>query len=166
MMEMHLFPVPPRTKVCPKCRFTKYASEFPKREPGRQSPSAYCKPCQRMYSRAHYLRNKVKHNYRRRENQREYRIRNRRFLAEVLFNASCVDCGESDPIVLEFDHIAGTKRYDISKMIYIGSSIASLREELAKCVVRCANCHRRKTARSGYWKGSPRLQAEQQSIGR
>ena len=165
-MQLEMLPLPPRVKCCPKCRLTKCASEFPRREPGRQSPSAYCKPCQRIYSRAHYQRNKGKHNYRRRENQREYRIRNRQFLADVLVKASCVDCGESDPIVLEFDHIVGKKRYDISRMIYIGTSIASLEDELAKCVVRCANCHRRKTARSGYWKGSPRLQAKLVSIGR
>src|ERR1022692_138833 len=135
MMEMQLFFLPPRTKCCPKCHLTKCASEFPRRDPERHSPSAYCKPCQRVYSRAHYQRNKVKHNHRRRVNQREYRIRNRKFLAEILVNASCVDCGEGAPIVLEFDHIAGTKRYDISKMIHIGSSVASLREELAKCVL-------------------------------
>jgi hypothetical protein len=166
MKQLDLMTLPPRVKCCPKCRITKCASEFPRREPGRQSPCAYCKPCQRIYSRAHYLRNKVKHNVRRAEHQREYRIRNRQFLAQVLTNAACIDCGESDPIVLEFDHIAGKKRYDISRMIYIGAAIASLEAELAKCVVRCANCHRRKTARSGYWKGSPRLQAEQQSNGR
>src|ERR1700724_1272402 len=122
MIQLYLVPISPRTKCCPKCRLIKSASEFPRREPGRQSPSAYCKPCQRIYSRAHYLRNKPKHNYRRTEHQREYRTRNREFLAQVLVRASCIDCGESDPIVLEFDHIAGTKRYDISKMIYIGTS--------------------------------------------
>jgi hypothetical protein len=166
MTQLQLVPIPPRTKCCPKCRQIKCASEFPRREPGRQSPSAYCKPCQRIYSRAHYQRNKGKHNERRSQHRREYRLRNIEFVAGVLGNSSCIDCGERDPIVLEFDHVSGTKRYDISRMTNIGKSIASIEEELAKCVVRCANCHRRKTARTGYWKGSPRLQAKRQSIGR
>jgi hypothetical protein len=166
MTQLHLVLIPPRMKLCPKCRLTKFGSEFPQRNPERQSPSAYCKVCQRVYSRAHYQRNKVKHYIRRAEHQREYRLRNRQFLALILSDASCIDCGERDPIVLEFDHVSGKKRYDISKMIHIGAAIASVEDELAKCVVRCANCHRRKTARSGYWKGSPRLQAKEQLIGR
>jgi len=58
----------------------------------------------------------------------------------------CVDCGESDPVVLEFDHIL-PKHRDISLMWRTGFSSSALAAEIAKCVVRCGNCHRRKTAR-------------------
>jgi hypothetical protein len=57
---------------------------------------------------------------------------------------SCVDCGEGDPVVLDFDHRAD-KRGDVSKLAAWGVSIATLQREIAKCDVRCANCHRRRT---------------------
>lgn len=63
----------------------------------------------------------------------------------------CVDCGESDPIVLEFDHVRGVKTKVISLLIGDGSSVKWIREEIAKCEVRCANCHRRKTAKDWNW---------------
>jgi hypothetical protein len=56
----------------------------------------------------------------------------------------CVDCGETDPLVLDFDHVYGEKAFNLSacKTLAVGRVI----EEIAKCDVRCANCHRRRTA--------------------
>lgn len=47
---------------------------------------------------------------------------------------------------MEFDHVRGTKRADISTLIRDGAAVHVLEAEIAKCVVRCANCHRRRTA--------------------
>jgi len=59
----------------------------------------------------------------------------------------CQYCGEKDPVVLEFDHVSGEKSSAITDMIrggaYRWDTIAA---EIEKCVVRCANCHRRRTA--------------------
>ena len=57
----------------------------------------------------------------------------------------CVDCGESDPRCLDFDHVRGKKLRSVSLM-KTGYSVKVLREEIAKCEVRCANCHRKRTA--------------------
>ena len=57
----------------------------------------------------------------------------------------CVDCGQSDPRVLDFDHI-NTKRYNISTLLKKEYSWESILEEAKNCEVRCANCHRIKTA--------------------
>lgn len=60
----------------------------------------------------------------------------------------CMDCGETDPLVLDFDHIdPKTKVNNISKLINSNHTIEILIDEIAKCEVRCSNCHRRKTAR-------------------
>ena len=57
----------------------------------------------------------------------------------------CIDCGETDPLVLEFDHLRD-KKFEVSQAFY-GRSWQSILDEIAKCYVVCANCHRRRTAR-------------------
>ncbi len=59
----------------------------------------------------------------------------------------CVDCGEGDPVVLEFDHLRD-KRFSISEGIQ-GRNWQDVLDEIAKCDVVCANCHRRRTAIRG-----------------
>lgn len=80
---------------------------------------------------------------------------NRVLAYSYLANHPCVDCGESDPVVLEFDHIL-TKHRDVSLMSRTAFSSSAVVAEIAKCVVRCGNCHRRKTARE---QGSYELKA-------
>jgi hypothetical protein len=63
---------------------------------------------------------------------------------EYLLTHPCVDCGETDPVVLEFDHLRD-KLGNISAMY--GHAWRSILAEIAKCDVVCANCHRRRTAR-------------------
>ena len=54
--------------------------------------------------------------------------------------------------MLDFDH-RSDKRFSISTMFKNCHSVEQLRKEIAKCDVRCANCHRKKTAlERGYWK--------------
>ncbi|MDQ2688316.1 MAG: hypothetical protein M3Y28_10665, partial [Armatimonadota bacterium] len=63
----------------------------------------------------------------------------------------CVDCGETDFVCLDFDHVRGQKNHNISEMIG-DHAWEKIEAEIAKCEIRCANCHRRKTARQyGYW---------------
>lgn len=58
----------------------------------------------------------------------------------------CLDCGEADPIVLEFDHRdRSQKRFAISTYACNSKSNETLLLEISKCDIRCANCHRRKT---------------------
>jgi hypothetical protein len=47
-------------------------------------------------------------------------------------------------------HVLPGKVADVSQMVRDGSPIVKIQREIAKCVVRCANCHRRKTARE-FW---------------
>jgi len=63
----------------------------------------------------------------------------------------CVDCGESRPEVLELDHVRGEKFNDISTMITRRYAWTTILSEIAKCEVRCANCHRLRTARTFGW---------------
>ena len=60
----------------------------------------------------------------------------------------CVDCGETDIVVLEFDHRNQfDKDYEVSQMIQRRMPANKIIDEISKCDVRCANCHRRKTVK-------------------
>ncbi len=77
---------------------------------------------------------------------KKYRDRNVLWVKEYLAVHPCVDCGENDPVVLEFDHVTGEKLSEVSSLAQTASSLDRIKREIAKCEVRCANCHRRKTA--------------------
>jgi hypothetical protein len=69
-----------------------------------------------------------------------------------LLDNPCIDCGEPDIAVLEFDHVRGEKRANISTMVQNIVRWDTIRSEIEKCDVRCANCHRRRTRRSLKWR--------------
>ena len=80
--------------------------------------------------------------------QRAHRELNKQKMIDYLEDHPCVDCGESDPVVLDFDHVSGNKSFSISRAL-TGSTRSwnSIMKEVEKCEVRCANCHRRITAK-------------------
>ena len=93
----------------------------------------------------------------------EYIARNSRLLKErgrkwsrrlwdFLLAHPCVDCGETDPMVLEFDHVdSTTKRHHVGSLARAGYPWSAVLAELDKCEVRCANCHRKRTAQQFEW---------------
>ena len=76
--------------------------------------------------------------------------RNHQLVLEHLASAACLDYAERDPLVLQFDHFE-RKSNHVSWLVGSGCSPDRLRRELAKCEVRCANCHRRRTAHASGW---------------
>ena len=63
----------------------------------------------------------------------------------------CVDCGESDIRVLDFDHVRGHKRANVQRLVNSYYCWKTVEIEIQKCDVICANCHRRKTANEQNW---------------
>lgn len=134
---------------CFTCKMNKIDSEFPwkNREDGVRS--GMCKGCHRTYSREHYLRNKDSYRRKATKHRTELLAKNRQLISDHLSSHPCVDCGETDIVVLDFDHIAG-KSFSIGRS-YGKVTTAVLSAEIAKCEVRCANCHRRRHSTSGSW---------------
>lgn len=58
----------------------------------------------------------------------------------------CVDCGYADVRAIDPDHLDGDRKSGhVSRMVQLCASAARIRAELAKCLPRCARCHRRVT---------------------
>jgi hypothetical protein len=112
-------------KICPGCGCPKEPDGFYKNRSRKDGLSSYCKACFGAQSSA--------------TNERK-----RRRYIEYL-KAGCVDCGTKDPVVLDADHERG-KRHSVSKLLHGNFTWEFLERELKRCVVRCANCHRRRTA--------------------
>ena len=136
-------------KVCTICNEYKSIDEFSKRSRNSDGTSSWCIPCKRNYDNSYYKNNKSRREYIR-NNQDKREKETEKYIIEYLLANPCVDCGEKDPVVLEFDHISGIKRKEIA--ILKRYSLKAVREEIEKCEVRCANCHRRKTAEQLGWK--------------
>jgi hypothetical protein len=82
------------------------------------------------------------------------RQENKAKVEQYLKDHSCVGlpeygltCTVTDPEVLQFDHVRGRKRLEVSRMVCDGYSWAIIEAEIDKCVVRCANCHMKRTNR-------------------
>jgi len=100
-----------------------------------------------------YIENKERHVENVMENTKNARVLARKFVYQYLLTHPCTTCGETDPAVLEFHHV-GEKDKEVGRMIAQGYPPESIATEIAQCVVLCANCHRRLTAKEmGWYKG-------------
>lgn len=137
-------------KTCRICGEQKEETEFGKNRARKDGLQTSCKSCRKEESRNYYKNNKEK------QKEQIYNAKlkrieeNRFFVFNYLSNNACVDCGETDPRVLEFDH-QRDKEQNVSYLIAQGYSRSKIKQEIDKCEVRCANCHRRKTAIDFGW---------------
>jgi hypothetical protein len=137
---------PSVVRVCARCQIAKPRLDFPLKNPAKGWLSSYCLPCRRERAKEHYRDNVAAYMRRARARAAVDRPRNRAFVADYLKSHPCVDCGEADPVVLEFDHRdPATKTDAVGRLIHM-STLAAVRAEIDKCDVRCGNCHRIRTA--------------------
>lgn len=132
-------------KFCNGCGQLKPKSEFNKDKYKKDGHDYLCRLCRRKKWQEYYgLANRD--NFRRRG--KTFRLRAglaiRSFIQSYLQGHPCVDCGEADIMVLEFDHVRGKKHFTISDFSRVTYSLTKVKTEIEKCDVRCANCHRRK----------------------
>lgn len=66
------------------------------------------------------------------------------WLTEKKSALKCARCPESHPATLDFHHLdPAQKDRSVAKAVIQGWSIERLEREIAKCLVLCANCHRK-----------------------
>jgi len=134
-------------KTCGRCE-RRRPIEFFSRHPtaGRQH---WCRECFKAYFRKRGARHRaqVKAGQRRRiERARDYVLLR-------LERSRCQDCGETHVVVLDLDHVRGEKSAEIARLAGEGAAPGRIEDEMEKCDVVCANCHRRRTeGRRGSWR--------------
>lgn len=135
-------------KVCGKCKKNKPATDYSVKKKSKLQP--YCKDCNATYGSAWYFSRKESRKKIIAAQKLQRKRRAQEFVLLYLKQHGCVDCPEKDPVVLDFDHLRD-KKDNISNMIANGLIIDKIIAEIEKCEIRCANCHRRKTAAVSGW---------------
>lgn len=132
-------------KMYPGCNETKPLTDFNFKNKRKGLRQVRCRDCTREQVRAHYQAHQ--YYYVRKAMRRKAGMiqAQREWVLNYFVLHPCVDCGERDPRCLDFDHVRGKKRCDISRMLG-NFGWAAIEREVSKCVVRCANCHRKRTA--------------------
>lgn len=135
---------------CGRCRQVLPESAFSRHPDGRQY---WCRECYRGYFRTRGDLHRRQSAAAKRKRQRLAR----EFVQGYLASHPCVDCGELDPLVLEFDHVSPKKKGHVSWLARDGASVRLLTKEIDQCEVVCVNCHRRRTgSRAGWRRSAPK----------
>ena len=98
----------------------------------------------RKYRRDWYAKNSDRAKAKVSERKRQLR----QWFQDLKSNMKCARCSEDDPVCLEFHHIDSNKKETyLSNAITHGWSKQHILEEISKCEVLCANCHRKEHKR-------------------
>ena len=138
-------------KICSKCNKRKPETEFAIKNSARGTRSGICKSCHRLYAKDNYAKNTARYIAKARKNDAAYIERFTVSVIKYLRLHPCIDCGETDIEVLEFDHIEmiGSAGRRINE--FRTHSMSRLIAEFDKCEVRCSNCHTRRTRKQMGW---------------
>ena len=138
-------------KRCGRCKQKKLLDEFGLNRTKHDGRDTMCRVCKKAYNAAYHEKTRERFRSLRNEARKRAVTRNQDFIIAYLREHPCVDCGEADIIVLDFDH-QGDKVCAVSLMVANGVSLKVLEKEIVKCEVVCANDHRRRTAKVFGWR--------------
>ncbi len=130
---------------CSRCGLEKPPGDFSTKRRVTGQLDTYCRPCRSAYGKHHYAVNRQRYIDQAVARKRALADERTAYLLAYFEGNPCTECGERDPLILEFDHV-GEKAFSIGPKLATRTWQAIL-EEIAKCEVVCANCHRRRTAR-------------------
>jgi hypothetical protein len=139
-------------KRCTTCHRLLPLADFNVRRSAPDGHQPRCRACCREW----YVLNRAGQKRRVVQRNRRVRAEHRERLTDYLLEHPCVDCGEADVRVLDLDHEdPAQKSQNVGRLVTLALPWATVLAEIDKCSVRCANCHRRRTAGAqGWWRGS------------
>jgi hypothetical protein len=143
------------TKTCTKCGEAKPLdrfSEFVTRT-GNRSRRGSCRWCRDASKRARaeelkeYRKNyNAKNRSRKRERDHKRRVESKAYVDGIKATTPCTDCGKKfPPVCMDFDHVRGVKSKGVASLVGSSYKLDLIKEEIAKCEIVCACCHRLRT---------------------
>ena len=130
------------TKICSKCMISKPIEDFNFKIKSKGIYQCQCKNCTRKNIKNHYINNKQYYLDKTRKRNSGLRQVINEYILNYFKDHNCIDCGESNPVVLEFDHRDKTQKEKSISSFLRARRIDKIINEIEKCDVRCANCHR------------------------
>ena len=132
------------TKMCRVCKVPKDVKCFAKKGKWR---ATICGHCRRIYAAQHYRNNKQAYLRRSKLRNPQQRKRIREFIVSYKSNKPCSDCSRVYPhYIMDFDHVdPRSKKRSVAKFSGTCCSLERVKEEIEKCELVCANCHRQRT---------------------
>ncbi len=138
-------------KKCDHCKKFKDEEEFNWKFKSLGVRHKTCRECMKPFRKNWYEGDAhERHLQNVKERKDAARLTAREYVYQYLSTHPCSECGESDPMVLEFHH-SGEKARDVSYLTAAGYSVATIQAEIDKCDVLCANCYRRHTMKERGW---------------
>lgn len=133
-------------KKCSRCKILKCVEEFNRQKDRRDGYQSFCRVCSRARFKGYYEENKESVRANTERKRAESKLQCYTHVAAHFCAHPCIDCGNKDIRVLEFDHLdSDLKRNGVMKLVNGGASLQAVVEEMDKCEVRCKNCHTIKT---------------------
>lgn len=130
------------TKHCNKCNTTKEVSEFGKNAAKPDGLQSQCKTCRKVTNNDHY-KNSAQRRERIKENRKNFSEQSTAYVESLKKAASCPICGESSPYALDFHHKHSEKKEFLISKGKTAYGLNKLILEINKCIIVCANCHRK-----------------------
>ena len=124
---------------CYKCKITKPFLEFYKNSRKISGHGNMCRICSAKYGKQWYINNRIIHKKNAAKRKRE--LRNKWETVRKTLTIECGECGEDHFACLEFHHVSSREMSVRDAFMW---SEKRFKEELSKCIVLCANCHRKK----------------------
>lgn len=131
-------------KKCCCCKKEKLESEFNKNKNGKYGLASSCKECNRKKCKEYYKENKQKHILECGNLKKKYYGQVKDNINRLKEEVGCQvsSCNERESCCLDFHHLLD-KESLVSKMVHNACSWSRVVVEIKKCVLVCANCHRK-----------------------
>lgn len=145
-------------KTCTRCNTPKsLVDDFHKNKRSKDGRARWCKVCALEYTHDYRQSNQDRvQSWSKGTNEDKQRRKVahvaevRAWLDDIKASTPCSDCGNQYPAVcMDFDHVGDDKKKDVARMVGDGYSKSAILEEIEKCELVCANCHRIRTHASG-----------------
>ena len=126
-------------KTCAKCLIELPDTDFYiKNKNGKITLQSYCKICSCSKRVKDYKKNIEKEKIVRKKYQQKIKDK----FIEYKKTLNCFKCKEYRWYVLDFHHNENNKEYDVANMWQGRHCWKTIKKEIDKCIVLCANCHR------------------------